>query len=338
MIEFKGVNKSFYKNTLEIQALKDIDLKVAQKDIYGVIGYSGAGKSTLIRLVNQLEKPTSGDVIVDGQRMNQLKPKQLRLVKKDIGMIFQHFNLLNSKSVFYNVAIPLILQKRSKSYINQKVSEMLAFVGLEDKGKQFPNELSGGQKQRVAIARALVTDPKILLCDEATSALDPSTTESILNLLRKVNQSLDVTILLITHEMSVIQQICNKVAVMERGRVIEHGDVLKVLGHPQTETAKSFISTIIKTDLPESLKAHLPSTQNVVDIKLYLEGKQIGDQILQHLIRNLNLDVNLIYASMTEIQGTSVGYLTLRFNEPTDQINKAYDYFNIHNIEYEEVI
>ncbi|MCG3400556.1 methionine ABC transporter ATP-binding protein [Staphylococcus massiliensis] len=338
MIEFKGVNKSFYKNTLEIQALKDIDLKVAQKDIYGVIGYSGAGKSTLIRLVNQLEKPTSGDVIVDGQRMNQLKPKQLRLVKKDIGMIFQHFNLLNSKSVFYNVAIPLILQKRSKSYINQKVSEMLAFVGLEDKGKQFPNELSGGQKQRVAIARALVTDPKILLCDEATSALDPSTTESILNLLRKVNQSLDVTILLITHEMSVIQQICNKVAVMERGRVIEHGDVLKVLGHPQTETAKSFISTIIKTDLPESLKAHLPSTQNVVDIKLYLEGKKIGDQILQHLIRNLNLDVNLIYASMTEIQGTSVGYLTLRFNEPTDQINKAYDYFNIHNIEYEEVI
>ncbi|EKU46197.1 putative ABC transporter ATP-binding protein [Staphylococcus massiliensis S46] len=270
--------------------------------------------------------------------MNQLKPKQLRLVKKDIGMIFQHFNLLNSKSVFYNVAIPLILQKRSKSYINQKVSEMLAFVGLEDKGKQFPNELSGGQKQRVAIARALVTDPKILLCDEATSALDPSTTESILNLLRKVNQSLDVTILLITHEMSVIQQICNKVAVMERGRVIEHGDVLKVLGHPQTETAKSFISTIIKTDLPESLKAHLPSTQNVVDIKLYLEGKQIGDQILQHLIRNLNLDVNLIYASMTEIQGTSVGYLTLRFNEPTDQIYKAYDYFNIHNIEYEEVI
>lgn len=240
MIEFKNVNKIFQQKNSEIQALKDVSFKVEEQDIFGVIGYSGAGKSTLIRLVNVLEEKTSGEVLVDGHDVNKYSKKKLQVIKKNIGMIFQHFNLLNSKTVFNNVAMPLILQGKNKNDIKDKVNELLEFVGLEDKGKQYPNELSGGQKQRVAIARALVTDPKILLCDEATSALDPATTDSILKLLKRVNEQFGVTILLITHEMSVIQQICNKVAVMENGEVIEIGPVLDVFSHPQTSTAKNY--------------------------------------------------------------------------------------------------
>ena len=251
MIEFKDVNKTFRKRSTEIQALKDVSFTVERQEIFGVIGYSGAGKSTLIRLVNKLENVTSGNIIVDGHDINQYSKKELRKVKKNIGMIFQHFNLLNSKTVFNNVAMPLILEGKEKSYIKEKVDEMLEFVGLGDKGSQYPNELSGGQKQRVAIARALVTDPKILLCDEATSALDPATTDSILRLLKKVNRTFDVTILLITHEMGVIQQICDKVAVMEQGSVIEIGSVLEVFSHPKTKTAKSFVSTVISTDISD---------------------------------------------------------------------------------------
>lgn len=216
MIEFKKVNKRFNKKGETIQALKDVSFKIEKHDIFGVIGYSGAGKSTLVRLVNQLEQVSDGEVIVDGKDINTYSEKDLRNVKKDIGMIFQHFNLLNSATVFKNVAMPLILSHKHKDEIKAKVEEMLEFVGLADKMHQFPDELSGGQKQRVAIARALVTNPKILLCDEATSALDPATTSSILKLLSNVNQTFGVTIMLITHEMSVIQKICNRVAVMEQ--------------------------------------------------------------------------------------------------------------------------
>ena len=255
MIEFKNVNKVFHKKRETIQALKNVSFKIDQHDIFGVIGYSGAGKSTLVRLVNQLETVSDGQVIVDGHEIDTYKEKDLRDIKKDIGMIFQHFNLLNSKSVYKNVAMPLILSKTNKKEIKEKVDEMLEFVGLADKKDQFPDELSGGQKQRVAIARALVTHPKILLCDEATSALDPATTSSILNLLSNVNRTFGVTIMMITHEMSVIQKICHRVAVMENGEVIEMGTVKDVFSHPQTNTAKNFVSTVINTEPSKELRA-----------------------------------------------------------------------------------
>ncbi|MBD6953804.1 methionine ABC transporter ATP-binding protein, partial [Staphylococcus aureus] len=234
MIEFRQVSKTFNKKKQKIDALKDVSFTVNRNDIFGVIGYSGAGKSTLVRLVNHLEAASNGQVIVDGHDITNYSDKMMRDIKKDIGMIFQHFNLLNSATVFKNVAMPLILSKKSKTEIKQRVTEMLEFVGLSDKKDQFPDELSGGQKQRVAIARALVTNPKILLCDEATSALDPATTASILTLLKNVNQTFGITIMMITHEMRVIKDICNRVAVMEKGKVVETGTVKEVFSHPKT--------------------------------------------------------------------------------------------------------
>lgn len=234
--------------------------------------------------------------------------------------------------------MPLILEGKEKSYIKEKVDEMLEFVGLGDKGSQYPNELSGGQKQRVAIARALVTDPKILLCDEATSALDPATTDSILRLLKKVNRTFDVTILLITHEMGVIQQICDKVAVMEQGSVIEIGSVLEVFSHPKTKTAKSFVSTVISTDISDKMIHQLPTDADYVDVKVYLEGSQIGVSVIQTLIKDFNLDVNVIYASMSDIQDTSVGYLTLRIKGSNESKQRAFDYMKQSHIEFEEVV
>ncbi len=337
MIEFKNVNKIFRQKNSEIQALKDVSFKVEEQDIFGVIGYSGAGKSTLIRLVNVLEEKTSGEVLVDGHDVNKYSKKKLQVIKKNIGMIFQHFNLLNSKTVFNNVAMPLILQGKNKNDIKDKVNELLEFVGLEDKGKQYPNELSGGQKQRVAIARALVTDPKILLCDEATSALDPATTDSILKLLKRVNEQFGVTILLITHEMSVIQQICNKVAVMENGEVIEIGPVLDVFSHPQTSTAKNFVSTVITTDISSNLKKLIPEDKTATDIKLYIDGEQVTHSIINDLITKFHVQINILFASMSDIQGTPVGYLTLRLNGEQEAIQNSFQYLTDLNIEYEEV-
>lgn len=337
MIEFKNVNKVFQQKNSKIQALEDVSFKVEEQDIFGVIGYSGAGKSTLVRLVNVLEEKTSGEVIVNGHDINQYSKKELQSVKKNIGMIFQHFNLLNSKTVFNNVAMPLVLQGTNKSKIKEKVDELLKFVGLEDKGKQYPNELSGGQKQRVAIARALVTDPKILLCDEATSALDPATTDSILKLLKSVNEQFGVTILLITHEMSVIQKICNKVAVMENGKVIEIGPVLDVFSHPQTLTAKNFVSTVITTDISPNLRKLIPENQNATDIKLYIDGEQVTQSIINDLITKYHVQINVLFASMSDIQGIPVGYLTLRLNGEQKAIQNSFQYLNELNIEFEEV-
>nr|WP_290125770.1 methionine ABC transporter ATP-binding protein [Staphylococcus epidermidis] len=322
--------------------MKNVSFKIDQHDIFGVIGYSGAGKSTLVRLVNQLETVSDGQVIVDGHEIDTYKEKDLREIKKDIGMIFQHFNLLNSKSVYKNVAMPLILSKTNKKEIKEKVDEMLEFVGLADKKDQFPDELSGGQKQRVAIARALVTHPKILLCDEATSALDPATTSSILNLLSNVNRTFGVTIMMITHEMSVIQKICHRVAVMENGEVIiEMGTVKDVFSHPQTNTAKNFVSTVINTEPSKELRASFNSRKdsNFTDYKLFLDSEQIQLPILNELINEHHLNVNVLFSSMSEIQDETVCYLWLRF-EHDESFNdfKLTDYLSKRHIRYEEVI
>ncbi|MCU5746303.1 methionine ABC transporter ATP-binding protein [Staphylococcus sp. SQ8-PEA] len=340
MIEFKEVNKVFHKKNESTHALKDVSFTIEERDIFGVIGYSGAGKSTLLRLVNQLERATSGQVIVNTHDLDTYNKKELRKVKKDIGMIFQHFNLLNSANVFKNVAMPLILSKKPKKEIEEKVSEMLKFVGLEDKRNQYPDELSGGQKQRVAIARALVTNPKILLCDEATSALDPATTDSILKLLKNVNQTFGVTILLITHEMSVIQQICNRVAVMEDGAVVELGTVKDVFSQPQTETAKDFVSTVINTEPSKALREAFNSreTQNYTDYKLFLEAHQITQPFITQLAEAYDLDVNILFSSMSTIQEETVCYLWLRFEHDAKfRPSDVESYFAEKGIQYEEV-
>ena len=240
MIKVEHTNKTFSGKYGEVHALQDVSIHVEKGDIYGIIGFSGAGKSTLLRLVNGLETPDSGTVMVHDQDLGSLKKAELRKLRRKIGMVFQQFNLLDSKTVFHNIALPLILEKAPKDVIEEKVNEVLRFVELEDKKDTYVSQLSGGQKQRVGIARALTTTPDILLCDEATSALDPQTTESILKLLKKINKEMGVTILLITHQMQVVQMICNKVAVMENGKVVESGSVLDVFGKPQALVTKRF--------------------------------------------------------------------------------------------------
>jgi D-methionine transport system ATP-binding protein len=250
MIELENVSKIFYKKKVPISALSDVSLHVAEGEIFGVIGSSGAGKSTLIRCINLLERPTSGRVTVNGQVLSELPPRQLVLARRDIGMIFQHFNLLSSRTVFANVAFPLELSHTPKTEIARRVRELLALVGLEDKIHDYPVSLSGGQKQRVAIARTLASNPKVLLCDEATSALDPETTLSILSLLKGINRRFRITILLITHEMNVVRAICDRVAVISEGKLIEQGAVREVFSQPQTELTRRFISAALSFGLP----------------------------------------------------------------------------------------
>ena len=232
MIKFEDISKTFQVGSGAVQALQHVNLEVEKGDIFGVIGFSGAGKSTLLRMVNALETPTEGHVEIEGKIIDQLPHSELRKVRKNIGMIFQQFNLLESSTVYENVAIPLKLNHTEKVQMDQTVKTLLRFVGLEDKADAYPIQLSGGQKQRVGIAQALATNPSILLCDEATSALDPETTEQILQLLRRINRELKITILFVTHQIQVIQQLCNKVAVMEHGRVVEQGSVLEVFSNP----------------------------------------------------------------------------------------------------------
>jgi len=301
MIELHNVSKTYTRKGTNTEALKNINLKVNKGDIFGVIGYSGAGKSTLVRLVNYLEKPTDGTVVVNGVDLHSYNTRELREARKDIGMIFQHFNLLNSKTIYQNVAIPLVLSKVEKNNIKERVMELLKFVGLADKADSYPNELSGGQKQRIGIARALATNPSVLLCDEATSALDPQTTDSILQLLQRVNKEYNITIMLITHEMSIIQKMCNKVAVMENGEIIEQGDVVEVFGNPQHPSTQSFVRTIIHDQIPKSVKRRLEHISDSKLIRISL-GKVSTNHIVNDLIRKYDLTVNVVFASMNDIQ------------------------------------
>ena len=257
MINLKDISVRFTQKKSDVTAVDHVSLQIDKGDIYGIVGYSGAGKSTLVRVINLLQKPTQGQVIVEGKDMVTLSARALREERKKIGMIFQHFNLMTSRTIADNVAFPLKGSGLSKSEITAKVENLLALVGILDKKAAYPGQLSGGQKQRVAIARALANDPKILLCDEATSALDPKTTLSILELLQEVNQKLGITIVIITHEMQVVKEICNKVAVMENGRVIEHGDVISIFDQPKAPLTQDFIRTATHVEQAEKkLLAH----------------------------------------------------------------------------------
>ncbi|MEK5172065.1 methionine ABC transporter ATP-binding protein [Heyndrickxia sp. FSL W8-0496] len=323
MIKFEGVSKVFQSKGREVAAVQDVFLSIEKGEIFGVIGFSGAGKSTLLRLVNLLERPTSGKVIVNDQENLSLTEKELRMMRQRIGMIFQTFNLFNSRTVFGNVAYPLKLAKVPKQEINRRVTELLQFVGLADKAKYYPEQLSGGQKQRVGIARALATSPDILICDEATSALDPETTSDILNLLKKVNEEYNVTILLITHEMQVIRNICDRVAVMENGRVIEEGSVFDIFTNPKTQTTKNFISSVLNDKISSKLFEKLRSNPSSRLYRLVFTGEETSKPLLSDIAKSYQVDVNIIYGNISELQEVLFGQLIVELQGTDHEVDKA---------------
>ncbi|MGE6368014.1 methionine ABC transporter ATP-binding protein [Planococcus kocurii] len=339
MIQFEGVAKTYQSGKQEIYALNGIDLTVQTGEIYGVIGFSGAGKSSLIRTVNLLERPSKGRVLIHGKDISTLSSKEIRTIRKDIGMIFQHFNLLHSKTVYHNVAMPLLLANTPKNDIEKQVKELLDFVGLADQAQKYPDQLSGGQKQRIGIARALATNPSVLLCDEATSALDPQTTKSILDLLRKINKEYNITILLITHEMGVIREICDKVAVLEAGKVIEQGSVFNVFSNPQQATTKRFVRSVMNDELPESLLAQIQDKQNNQAIyRLQFTGTSVGQPFMSRVSRDFNVDLNVLFGNITELQGVPYGNLIVEFSGESSEVERALSSIRDSTIQIEEVI
>lgn len=313
IISFENLSKRYEKKGQTFVALDNVTFKVNKGDVYGLIGFSGAGKSTLLRMVNALETPTEGKVFVKGVDLTSLKESKLREIRKDIGMIFQEFNLLETKTVFDNIAIPLVLRHDNKQKIKARVEELLKFVGLEDKAKALPGELSGGQKQRVGIARALATEPEILLCDEATSALDPDTTESILNLLARVNKELNVTILFVTHTIRVVQKLCNKVAILEHGKLVENGSVIDIFSKPKSTIAKRFVETVIPSKIPESIVAELKKYEaNYKVIRIFFHAEHATDDVIWQINAKLGVHTNVMFASVTELQGRVLSIITLQ--------------------------
>ncbi|BAU28701.1 D-methionine transport system ATP-binding protein [Aneurinibacillus soli] len=326
MISIRNVVKTYGSGDTAVHAIKNATIEIEKGEIFGVIGFSGAGKSSLIRCVNLLERPTSGSVVINGTDLTKLSQDQLRQARRKIGMIFQHFNLLSSSTVFENVAAPLRLNKTPKEVIRKKVTELLELVGLAHRAQAYPSQLSGGQKQRVAIARALANDPEILLCDEATSALDPQTTESILDLLLDINKKYNLTIMLITHEMHVVKKICDRVAVMEEGGVVETGTVLDIFSRPQQMTTKNFIRSIFDDQLPEGLLDrvhHVPGSRLV---RLTFIGESTGHPVLAELTEKFQLKPNILFGHITQIKDTPFGYLVIAINGDSTVLDKAVDY------------
>ena len=336
IISFENLSKRYEKKGQIFVALDNVTFKVNKGDVYGLIGFSGAGKSTLLRMVNALETPTEGKVFVKGVDLTSLKESKLREIRKDIGMIFQEFNLLETKTVFDNVAIPLVLRHESKQKIKSRVEELLKFVGLEDKAKALPGELSGGQKQRVGIARALATEPEILLCDEATSALDPDTTESILNLLARVNKELNVTILFVTHTIRVVQKLCNKVAILEHGKLVENGSVIDIFSKPKSTIAKRFVETVIPSKIPESIVAELKKYEaNYKVIRIFFHAEHATDDVIWQINAKLGVHTNVMFASVTELLGRVLSIITLQLTGNEEDFKKVEDYINSHGIAFE---
>ena len=330
MIKLENIDVTFTQGKKVVNAVRNVSVNVEDGDIYGIIGYSGAGKSTLVRTINLLQRPTSGNVEVNGIDLLKLKPNELRDARKKIGMIFQHFNLMNTLSVFDNVAFPLKKSGKTKSEIEQKVLSLLELVGLEDKVNSYPRQLSGGQKQRVAIARALANDPDVLLCDEATSALDPKTTYSILELLQKVNVQLGITIVIITHEMQVVKEICNKVAVMEEGEVIEQGSVLEIFTNPERDLTKDFIDTA--THINQGIETVLSHEQllNLQEgdylVKISFVGASTGEPLITKLSTQFQVAANILFANVEIIQDTPVGTLLVGLSGEKSGIENALSY------------
>ncbi|TCM67027.1 D-methionine transport system ATP-binding protein [Acinetobacter calcoaceticus] len=332
MIQFKNISKEYLLKGQTVRALDQINLEIPTGSIFGIIGYSGAGKSTLIRLINLLERPTTGQVMIKDQDFTAMDAATLRAQRANIGMIFQHFNLLESKTVAANIAMPLKLLGRSKAECDQRVNELLEFVGLAQKKNAYPDELSGGQKQRVGIARALANHPKILLCDEATSALDPQTTRSVLDLLKKINQEQNITIVMVTHEMDVIESICDYVAVVEAGRVVETGPTLDIFSNPQHSTSKNFISTVLQQQLPLSILQRLENQNHNSIYCLQFLGTSAQHPVVQCMLQKFEIEFNILFANMKEIQGNVIGQMFVQILGDAAHIQRAIDYLEQHQV------
>ena len=341
MIELKHIVKEFNDSGRDVHAVNDVSLTIDDGDIFGIIGFSGAGKSTLVRCINLLGRPTSGEVIIDGRDITALSQKELREARKKIGMIFQHFNLMPSRTVAGNVAFPLKNSGLSKQEINAKVKKLLDMVEIGDKEDAYPSQLSGGQKQRVAIARALANDPKILLCDEATSALDPQTTHSILELLKRLNKELGITIVVITHEMDVVKTICNKVAVMEHGRVVETGDILKVFTEPEADITRAFIrSTSNLSKAEDFLKADNPVTRikpGELMARLNYNNVRVSQPIISTAILKFQVYMNIVFADVEIVGDSNIGGTVAIFSGEKENISRALDYFKSVNVDVEVI-
>ncbi|MBP3690599.1 MAG: methionine ABC transporter ATP-binding protein [Schwartzia sp.] len=341
MITLSHIEKTYAGADGAVTALKDISLTVAKGEIFGVIGLSGAGKSTLVRCINLLERPTKGSVIVDGLDMMALSDAELRKARKSIGMIFQHFNLLSSATVYDNVAFPLRLSGMAEDAIRAKVEPLLSLVGLDDKAQQSPSQLSGGQKQRVGIARALASEPKVLLCDEATSALDPQTTKAILELIRDINQKLGLTVVIITHEMQVIKDICDKVAVIEDGVIAEQGPVAEVFLNPRQKITKDFIGVLMGNDLPAELRG-VPISEAPIEggkllVRLTFFGESANAPVISDLVKGHNIDAAILYGNIDAIKDTPYGRMLLGLSGTPGAVEEALSFLREKDLRIEVI-
>lgn len=341
MIRIENVSKTFQDNAAPIEAVKNVSLEVEKGEIFGIIGYSGAGKSTLIRCINLLERPDCGKVIVDGVDLMQLKKDELREYRKHIGMIFQHFNLMPSRTVFENVAYSLAYTHTKKSEINERVMYLLELVGIADKANVYPRQLSGGQKQRVAIARALVNNPKVLLCDEATSALDPQMTQSILNLLKELNKILELTIVVITHEMAVVKELCNRVAVMQNGEIVEQGDIFKVFSNPRQAITREFINTTSSLnkiyDLVEKKSTAVYTKPGEKIIIMRYKGKYFSEPLVAELATKYRVTANILYGDLVVVDNAPLGGIVAIMSGEEADLEKAYAFLAEKEVELEVI-
>jgi len=331
MIEIQNLSKEYGTKNGTVIGVDNVSLSIKEGEIYGIVGYSGAGKSSLLRCINLLERPTSGRIMVDGNDLTALKGERLRQTRLKIGMIFQHFYLISQKTVFDNIAFSLRAAKVPTGKIKTRVEELLNMVGLDDKRDVYPAQLSGGQKQRVAIARALANNPSVLLCDEATSALDPKTTKSILSLLKKINQELNITIVLITHEMDVVKEICNRMAIMQGGKVIEEGPVYDIFADPKEELTKEFIESVVSFEIPE------PILNNCVGpiVKVLFKGGVAGEGVISDMLQNYNVKGNFLHGSIEYIQEMPLGIFIMELQGQQDEINLAIHYIEKRAVQVE---
>jgi len=341
IIELQNVSKVFETKNRTVEAVRNVSLHIAKGEIYGIIGFSGAGKSTLVRCINMLERPTSGTVTVDGIDMASLRPDALRRERKKIGMIFQQFNLMPSRTAFDNIALALHGSGLTRAQIDEKVSKLLEYVDLSDRAQSYPSQLSGGQKQRVAIARALASDPKVLLCDEATSALDPQTTRSILALLRRLNTELGITVVVITHEMNVIKRICDRVAVMENGQVVEEGDVFSVFAAPREQITKDFINT---TSSLSEIYRLVEDNDPIVDLRrgevlvmMRFRSSTVSEPLISTVSRKYDVVCNILFGDLEIISGAPLGGTVGIFSGEEKNVSAALAYLRKQNISVEVI-
>ncbi len=334
MIKIENLSKVFKNNDEDFFAVKNVNLNIKKGEIFGIIGLSGAGKSTLIRCLNRLEEPTEGKISIDGIDLLSLGKEDLRSTRKEIGMIFQHFNLLSQKTVYENIALPLHLNKIDKKKIDNRVNELLEYVDLKDKKNSYPAQLSGGQKQRVAIARAIANNPKILLSDEGTSALDPKTTKSILELLKKIRDELNITIVMITHQMEVVKDICDRVAVMNNGQVVEENTVENLFREPKTKISQAFIDSL-QGNIEEEIIS--PKDFGGKIIRLSFLGDSAKKPIVSKIIKNFNIDVNILSGNINKLQSNSVGHLILELIGSDEELNLAFSFLKNENVHVEVI-